>query len=309
MAGFDAKRTATTSRFALELDGKHAAYIKELQGGDWENEVATNDHGPMQMQTKMGTTIKFAPFKAKIGIAQSSPMNDWIRASWARQYATKSGAIITADFNLKALTRRDFVNALISKVTVPAFDAKSKEAAFIEVEWEAENVLDSPAGGEEVKGDYGVKSKNWVPANFRFDLAGLTDACKRVSKIDSFSWVQKISKDYVGSLRHATLHPTAVTVPEIKITLSNADYPAWRDWAKAWFHDGKCTADYHKDGFIEFLSTDMSTPIGRIDLKQCGLKKVTAPPLKANSEDIASVVVELYVEEMEFNMTGSQLDL
>jgi phage tail-like protein len=303
-------RTAAASRFVLELDGQHAAQIKELSGGDWENDVALSDHGPMQMQSKMGTVIKFAPFKAKVGISQAGPMNEWIRASWARQYATKSGAIVTADFNLDALTRRDFVGALISKVTLPTFDAKAKEAAFIEVEWEAENVLDSPAGGGKIKGDYGkAHLKNWIPANFKFDLAGLTEACGRVSKIDSFSWVQKISKDYVGPLRHATLHPSSVTIPHLKITLSAADYGPWRDWAKAWFHDGKSTADYHKDGFIEFLSTDMSQSIGRIDLKQCGLKKVTAPPMKANTEDIASVVVELFVEEMEFNMVGSHLDL
>jgi phage tail-like protein len=304
------KRTSVASRFVLEIDGEHAAQIKELSGGDWENEVALSDHGPLQMQSKMGTTIKFAPFKAKVGISQAGSMNRWIRDSWARNFSTKSGAIITADANLKSLTRRDFVGALISKVTLPTFDAKSKEAAFMEVEWEAENVLDSPAGGDPIKGDYGkAHLKNWLPCNFKFDLAGLTEACARVSKIDSFSWVQKISKDYVGPLRHATLHPSSVTIPDLKITLSAADYDPWRDWAKAWFHDGKSTASDHKDGFIEFLTADMSTPIGRIDLKQCGLKKVTAPPLKANTEEIASVVVELFVEEMEFNMVGSHLDL
>jgi len=305
---FDPKRSATAGRFVVEIDGRHCAYVKECSGGEAEADVGTHDHGPLNMQTKQMTNFKFTPFKCKLGIAQGGAMNDWIKASFARAYATKSGAIIAGDFNYKATHRIDFVNALVTTVTVPALDGSSKETGYIDVEWEAENVHHSPGGGEPIAGDYGTKQKQWTPSMFKFDLAGLTDACKRVSKIDSFSWKQKVAKDMIGAQRIMTVHPAAVTVPDIKLTLSAADFEPWRAWAQAWFQDGKCTHEFHKDGTITFLSPDMATEIGTIELKQCGLKKVTAPPLKANSEEIARVTVELFVEEMVFNMSGGSID-
>jgi phage tail-like protein len=306
---FDPKRSATAGRFALELDGYHCAYIKEISGGEAEADIGTHDHGPTNMQTKQMTNFKFTPFKAKVGVAQGGAMMDWIRASFDRQYATKSGAIIAGDFNYKATHRIDFMNALITTVTCPTLDGSSKENAYFDIEWEAEDIRHTVGGGEDIKGDYGIKQKTWLPSMFKFDLAGLTDACRRIAKIDSFSWKQTVTTDSVGMHRIHTKHPAKVTVPEIKLTLSAADYEPWRQWAQAWFHDGKCTHEYHKDGVITFLSPDMATEIGHIELKQCGLKKVTAPPMKANSEEVASVVVELYVEELVFNMTGNQLDI
>jgi len=301
---FDPKRSATAGRFVLELDGAHCAYIKEISGGEAEADVGTIDHGPTNMQTKQMTNFKFTPFKCKMGVAQGGALNDWIKASFDRAYATKSGAIIAGDFNYKATHRVDFVNALVTGVTVPTLDGSGKEPAFIDVEWEAENVLHTPGGRQAIPMEYGTKQKQWTPSMFRFDLAGLTDACKRVSKIDSFSWKQKLATDSIGAQRIMTKHPAAVTVPDIKVTLSAADFEPWRAWAQAWFQDGKCTHEFHKDGTIEFLSPDMATVVGTIELKQCGLKKVTAPSLKANSEEIARVTVELFVEEMRFNMSS-----
>src|SRR5262249_42714380 len=156
------------------LDGYHCAYIKEISGGEAEADVATHDHGPMNMQTKQMANFKFAPFKAKVGIAQGGAMNDWITASFNRDYATKSGAVIAGDFNYKATHRIDFINALITTVTIPTLDGSAKDAAYIDVEWECENVLHTPGHGEDIKGDYGVKQKQWTPSMFKFDLAGMT---------------------------------------------------------------------------------------------------------------------------------------
>jgi phage tail-like protein len=305
---FDPKRSATTGRFALELDGYHCAYIKSISGGEAEADVATHDHGPMNMQTKQMANFKFTPIKAKVGIAQAGAMNDWIKASFDRAYATKSGAVIAGDFNYKATHRIDFVNALITSVTIPKLDGSSKEAGYIDVEWESENVLHTPGKGEDIKGDYGTKQKQWTPSMFKFDLAGLTDACKRVATIDSFTWKQAVVTDQIGAQRIMTKHPAKVTVPDVKITLSAADFEPWRAWAQAWFQDGKCLASDHKDGTITFLSPDMKTEIGHIELKQCGLKKVTAPSLEANKEEVARVTVELFVEEMKFAMSGGAID-
>jgi hypothetical protein len=300
---FDPKRSATLGRFVLELEGAHCAGLKSIQGGEYEADVATLDHGPLNMQTKHMANFKIADFKAKMGIAQTGAMYKWIQQSFRKDYATKSGAVIAGDFNYKATHRVDFINALITEVTVPACDGSSKEAAYMDVSWAAEDVRHTPGGGVDIKADYGTKQKTWVPSMFKFELAGLEDACKRVSKIDSFTWKQSVTMDQIGAMRIPTKHPAKVTVPEVKLTISAADHEPWRQWAEDWFLNGKCLAGDHKNGAITFLSPDMKTDIGRIELKQCGLKKVSNAPLEANKEEINRFTVELYVEEMDFVMT------
>jgi len=298
---FDPKRSATSGRFVLEVDGTRVAYLKKFSGLAYEADIGTHDHGPLNMQTKHMTNYKYTPGKATIGLAMGKGMYTWIQQSFDRQYATKSGSFTAADFNYKATHRVDFMNALITEVTIPKLDGSSKEPGYIDVSFEAEDCRHSPSNGEDIKGDYGVKEKAWLPSMFSFDLAGLTDACKRVATIDSFTWKQSVVADQIGSHRIFTKHPAKVTVPDIKLAISSADHGPWADWAKSWFIDGKSLAADHKDGTIHFLGPDMKE-IGHIELKQCGLKKFSDEDHEANSEKIKRFTVELYVEEMKFVM-------
>jgi hypothetical protein len=299
---FDPKRSATAGRFCLDIDNTRVAYLKKFDGLAMEADVGPHDHGALNMQTKQMTNYKYTPAKATIGLAMGKGMYTWIRDSFARNYATKDGAFIAGDFNYKATHRIDFYNALITSVGVPKLDGSSKEIGCFELEWEAENVIHSKANGEAITADYGVKQKAWLPSMFSFELSGLEEACKRVATIDAFTWKQSVVADQIGSQRVFTKHPAKVTVPDLKVSFSAADSEAWRQWAQDWFIGGKCLATDHKHGVINFLSPDMKTVIGHIDLKQVGLKKFTDDPHEANAEKIKRVNVELYVEEMEFFM-------
>ncbi len=299
---FDPKRSATSGRFVVEIDGHHASYCKEVSGGDREADIATHDLGPDNVQMKQVANIKYAAFKAKFGVAQGGPMNDWIKQSFAKSYVAKSGSITAADFDYNATHRIDFTNALITAVTCPTLDGSSKEANYLDIEWEAQEIVHSPGAGK-ISGEGSTKQKHWTPSMFSFSLSGLEDSCKRVAKIDSFKWAQGVTRDSIGATRIGTLHPTKVTVPDLKITFSSADAAPWLAWAKSWFEDGNCTSADHKTGVINFLSPDMKTNIGSITLDGVGLKKLTSPPLTANKEEIARHTAELYVESMKFEMS------
>jgi hypothetical protein len=299
---FDPKRSATSGRFVLDIDGQRAAFLKKFDGLHYEGDVAQHDHGPLNMQTKNIANYKYGPGKATIGLAMGKAMYTWIRQSFHRDYATKDGAFIAADFNYKETHRVDFYGALITSVGVPKLDGSSKEAGYLEVEFEAENVLHRKGTGTPISGDYGVKEKAWLPSCFSFELAGLEDACKRVATIDAFTWKQSVVADQIGAQRVYTKHPAKVTVPDLKLSISAADSEPWRAWAEDWFVRGKHLAPDHKDGAIRFLGPDMKQEIGRIELKTCGLKKFADEPHEANSEKIKRIAVELYVEEMEFFM-------
>jgi hypothetical protein len=113
-------------------------------------------------------------------------MYDWIRAAFDKGYITKNGSFTAAVFNYKAQSRLDFMNALITSVTVPKLDGSSKDAAYFDIEFETEQVRWSRGGGEDIRGKIGPKQKAWLCSNFRFELGALP--CNRVATIDSFTW-------------------------------------------------------------------------------------------------------------------------
>lgn len=295
-------RSTTAGRFVCEIGGFEALYCKEVSGGDWETEVSIHDLGPDREQFKQVSNIKHSAFKAKFGIAQGNPMNEWIRQSFEKSYAYKDGSITIADFDSNATQRIDFSNALITSVTIPKLDGASKEAAYMDVEWEAEEIKFSRGSGK-IHSTGTSNQKRWTPSKFSFTLDGFDEGCRRVSTIESFSWKQGVTRDNIGIVRMGTLHPTKVMVPDLKVSFSAATAKPWQDWAKSWIVDGNTLVNHHKTGAIYFLAPNTNDHIGRIDLYGVGLKKLTAPALGANKEEIARYTAELYVEKMTFKMS------
>jgi hypothetical protein len=294
------QRTYTGGRFALDINGENAGFLKKFSGLAMEADIVSNDLGPDNVQKKHVSNIKWTPGKATIGIGMGNECYQWIKAAFDKGYVTKSGSLTSADFNYKAMSVQTFQNALITSLTVPKLDGSSKDAAYFDLEFEAEQVRWSKGGGEDIRGKVGPKQKAWLCSNFRVEMGGLP--CSRVASVDSFTWKCAVASDQVGIFREPTKHPAKVTVPDIKLSISMADYQAWADAAKKWFVDGQHLEGDEMQGSITFLGPDMKTEIGSIDLMNCGFKKFSKDDLEANSEKIARFNVELYVEKMVFSL-------
>jgi hypothetical protein len=294
------QRTYTAGRFALDVGGERAGFLKKFSGLAMEADIVANDLGPENVQKKHVSNIKWTPGKATIGIGMGSEMYSWIKAAFDKGYVTKNGEFTSADFNYKAQSVLTFQNALITSLTVPKMSGDSKDAAYFDVEFEAEQVRWSKGGGQDIRGKIGPKQKAWLCSNFRFTMGGLP--CARVASIDSFTWKCAVAADQLGIFREPTKHPAKVTVPDIKVTVSMADYDAWAQAAKKWFVDGEHEEKNEMTGSIEFLNPNMKDVIGSIDLLNCGFKKFNRDDLEANSEKIARFTAEFYCEQMKFNL-------
>lgn len=294
-------RSHTAGRFALDIDGFNVGYMKKFSGLAMEADIATNDLGPDNVQKKHVANIKWTAGKATVGVGMGKGMYDWIKAAFDKGYITKNGSFTAADFNYKAQSRLDFMNALITSVTVPKLDGSSKDAAYFDVEFEAEQVRWSKGGGEDIRGKIGPKQKAWLCSNFRFELGSLpTD---RVASIDSFTWKCSVAADQIGIFREPTKHPAKVTVPDLKVSVSHADHQPWADAAKKWFVDGHHLEGDEMTGRIVFLGPDMKQELGEIELQNVGFKKFSDEDNEANSEKIKRFTAELYVEKMVFKIS------
>ena len=291
-------RSHTAGRFALDIDGFNVGFMKKFSGMAMEADIVANDLGPDNVQKKHVSNIKWTPGKATIGIGMGKGMYDWIQAAFDKGYLTKSGSFTAADFNYKAMSRLNFTGGLITSVTVPKLDGSSKDAAYFDIEFEAETVRWEKGDGSDIRGKVGPKQKAWLCSNFRVEIGHLP--CNRVATVDSFTWKCAVTPDQIGIVREPTKHPAKVSVPDLKLSISSADHDEWAQAAKKWFVDGHHLEGDEMQGVITFLGPDMSTELGHIELMNVGFKKFSDEDSEANSEKIKRFNVELYVEKMKF---------
>ena len=145
-------------------------------------------------------------------------------------------------------------------MTVPKLDGSSKDAAYFDVEFEAEQVRWAKGGGEDIKGKIGPKQKAWLCSNFRVEIGALP--CARIATVDSFTWKCAVASDQVGIFREPTKHPAKVTMPDLKFSISYADHQAWADAARKWFVDGHHEEQHEMTGRIVFLDPNMKDELG-----------------------------------------------
>lgn len=285
-------------RFAFSVDGQFAAYIKKVSGGVTKGEVATHNLGTTNIQKKHLATITHEPVTMEIGMGMGKPLWEWIKASFDKDFQTKTCALTAADFNYKAMATRVFQDAYIKKVALPALDGSNKEAGYFTVELDPYVIRYEAGGGETLQGDENPNTKKWLCSNFRFEVSGLEDACKRIAKVDALTWEQKVVKDEVGSFREPTKHAAALTVPNIKLTISMGDIGPWAEWHKSFVIDGKATDGDEKTAILTLLGPDMQEELCVINFNHVGIMSLEQESMEANSENVARFTVELYAEEM-----------
>lgn len=293
-------RTYTSGRFMMDIDGINVAFLKKFDGLAMEADIVANDLGPDNFQAKHVANIKWTPGKATVGAGMGNGMYQWIKASFDKAQAPKNGTLTAADFNYKAQSQLTFQNAIITSVAFPKMDGSSKDAMYLDVEFEAEQVRWAKGDGSDIRGKYGTKQKAWLCSNFRFEMGGLP--CSRVATVDAFTWKCAVASDQIGIFREPTKHAAKVTIPDLKVSVSMADYDQWQQAAKSWFIDGNHLAGNEMQGSLVLLGPNMKDTIGTVEFKNCGFKKFAKQTLEANSEKIARFDAEFYVEGMTFKL-------
>jgi hypothetical protein len=218
-------------------------------------------------------------------------MYGWIKSALNTGAGTRGGAFKLGDVNGKVTSIFQFLNASVTDFTVPRLDGGSKDAGAFDVGFEAENVRWSKGAGEDLRGKLGSKTKAWVCSNFKVAIGTLP--CTRVATIDSFTW-------------HCTAprpeHRSVVSLPDLRLTISSADYDAWAVAAKKWFMDGEHAEGNEMTGKVTFLGPNLADELGSIDLLNIGFKKFERPAAVASVQGIERFAVELYVEKMMLNI-------
>jgi phage tail-like protein len=248
------------AKFALDLgDGQNSGWLTDVSGGSKVADVVNEKIGPDLIQQKHLAGVKYEDITVTTGTGMSKAYYEWIKASFARQYPRKSGAIIAADYNYKELTRIEFKNALISEIGMPALDAASKDAAKMTIKFSPEfTKVERKAGSSNAGGTSPPSAqKHWLPSNFRFDYAGCGDPCKGAVKIAQVT------------VKLGGPPPQGQAAPPHRISNIVVTMPPAQDMPK-WAVDGSS-----RDGILEYRAADGSVLLA---FKLTGMRLVRLTP-------------------------------
>ena len=283
-------------QFALEIDGANVGTLKKFTGLGLTADILTSPSRAGVDEAKQVTNVAWTPGRATVGAGLGTGMYDWITASMEKGGDPRSGVFTTADANGKVTSSLTFKDAVITEVTVPRLDATSKDAAYFDVVFETTQVSWVAGTGETLLRQSKPKRKAWLTSNFRITVGDLP--CLRVMAIESFTWRCTTVSDPGGGLVTRT-----VSVPDLVLTVSIADYAVWADAARKWFVDGNHRDGNEMKGRLVFLAPNLRDELGAIDMPRMGFRRFEHPESVADSEQLGRFVVTLYVEQMALSIT------
>jgi tail tube protein gp19 len=301
------KRSYTAGHFELAIDGHPTtAYLKSVDGGFVKASLVDEPIGPENHRIKHTSTVDIDPISVEFGISGANDVLKWIQSSWAKQYSRRNGQITHADFNLNKQIEHEFFNALITETTFPTLDGGSKEAAYIKVKLQPEKVITKLCDGNNQKiqaNSAGAKQKLWMCSGYRLNIDGL-DGMEFANKIDSFTIKQGVKKMYTGEDRFPQIEPTKIEFPSITGTIAMTFAKDLFKWHDEYVMQGKADPSAQKTGSLEFLSTDRSKVLFRINLYEMAIHGLSIMQSTANADQIKRAKFELYVGKMELDGSG-----
>src|SRR5262245_60136524 len=230
-------RSYVAGYFQLVLDGVPCGFLKSTEGGTAVANVVTESGGQTYFAKKHLGPVSYSPLRMQCGLTMGQNLFEWIRASWTGNYSRKNGAIVVADQRAVAVSQREFFNALITEVTIPALDGSSKEPGYLTLTCAPEYTRVGKAAGPIGPVGRG-EQKPWLPSNFRVAIDGLD--CTKVRSVDSFTVKLSVPSDDIGDARDRLREPTKLEFPNLTITLAQASADSWSDWFEDFVVKGNC---------------------------------------------------------------------
>ncbi len=314
---FTGPRAYAAAHFSLELDGKkEVGLFRSIEGGGVKADVMTYQKGGDYDRYRYLGKQKYEDIKLQVGMSMSKPFYDWVANFFKGVPTYKTGAIVACDFYYKQRARREFRGALIKEIAFPKLDASDKNPAYMSIGVAVE-AIEFKAGDGSALGNPGKgfnTQKLWTSCNFRFDLDGFSDACRRVTKIDAFTLKQNIVEYHSGGMTAPTKTPSAMEYPQISFYVPEADAQPFLDHFAKRAMAEKREQMTHKDKAATKQSGQIVTydnagkNLFTVQFYEAEIIAVTPDKSDAGSEEIKLVKIDLFTEWMTFEYAAMEAE-
>jgi hypothetical protein len=294
------QRSYTGGNFRLDVGGVDVGYLRKVSGGGMKADIAEHKLGPDNVIKKNVAKVGWEEVKCEMGIGMGAGAYSWIKSAFDKKFMTQQCTLVAGDFNHKAVQEMQYIDCLITSVATPKFDGSDKNPAYFTIGFKPERVRHVPGDGKDIRAKIGPAQKAHLCSNFRLELGDLP--CNRVASVDAMELKCSVVADDIGIFRESTLHPAAVSVPDLKVTWSYADFTAIEKEAKKWFVDGQHLEGNEMTGRIVLLDPNMKDQIGEITLEGVGWKEFKSDDREGASDKILRCTGTFYVEKMTFKI-------
>lgn len=297
-------RSFVGGNFVFTLDDIKCGFIKKVEGGSVSAEVVKNSPGGDYWERKTIGKPKYDPIKFSIGWAHTKNIFNWIKETWKHNFMRKKGTIEACNSKMEVQSILEFYEALIQEVGIPALDASSKEAAYLNLSLDPEYTRYKKGDGKKPSSEYGkFQQKTWIPSNFRVEIAGLD--CKKIRKVDALTVKSTTQRDEAGDQRDNPVIPGKLECPNVKITLSAQGADSWWNWHEEMVIKGN--TEMEKNIALVFLNQKRDKEISRVNLTNCGIFKLSASAGEAMADAVKTLDAELYAEEIDIEYADAQI--
>jgi hypothetical protein len=298
-------RAYSAAHFVLELDGNNVVgVIRSVDGGGVKSEIMTYQMGTNFDQWRQIGKPKYEDLKIEFGMSMSNEFYNWIKDFFGGVVVRRNGAILAGDFHFQERARREFQQALISEITFPKLDGSDKNPCHMTATLVPETLRFARGSSRNLETAIGkMTQKLWTSANFQFQLDGFEAACRRVTKIDSFTIKQQIHEYHAGNLRDPQRVPGILEFPNIVFYVPEVDAePFIKHYTKHGIEGTPQVAARHSGSItcIDNSGADLCT----VTIKGVDIASVAPEKQDATSEDIKLVKIELAVESMAFSYSS-----
>ena len=300
-----ASASAASNRFVgaalgLETGTTAQANLKEADGGDTYSDVVTVRSSEDPVKHKHIGQPKYEVSSVRASLDTGLDYATWIVDTANFAHPRRSGAIVSADINGAVKARRQFTNALITEIKIPALDAASKDAGFLKVTWRPEHAADGSAKGTFA---FASKQKPWTEASFRLEIDGLD--CTKVARIEEITITQAVLEVRDGESRFPTLTAGDVDFSDLVVTIAASGLSTWQQWFDDFVVKGNSTSSNEKNGTLTFLTSDLKTELGVLQLHHMGIYRLDPDNEPTTThEGISRGKASLYVDQMNFTKLG-----
>lgn len=296
------------AHFMIEIDGlapKGALpTLRSVDGGGVKAEVVNYQMGENGDIWRQIAKPKYEDIKLSLGMADADPFWTWIMAFMGGTHTRYSGSIIAADVFYKERARREFTDALIAEVGIGKWDANDKNQATVSITIAPEKVSFKPgntSGGAKIdqRASSEASQKHVAACNFRFQIDGFEDACKRTNKVDAFALKCKIIDYHYGTRIEAGKMPGKFEMPNLVFYVPEADAEPFRT-----LHNDRMSGKVDDRGKgrgaqLTFYNNNQIDQ-GQFQFKGVHIFNVSSEKADASSEEMKLTKIEAAVEKIEY---------
>jgi hypothetical protein len=298
-------RSYVSGNFSFQLDGIDCGMIQKIEGGNISAEVVNLANSSGYWNYKHLGPIKIADFKLQMAGIQGGPVYDWIKAALDMNHLYKAGGIYAYDFNQKCKSIREFQNALLTEIGLPACDGGAKEPGYLSLSFAAESVSTKPGDDSHSPGAVNMNQKGLNGANFRLTIDKVKDKVKRIAKVDALTVKMGVQRDDIGDARVMEMVPGKIDFPNLVCHVAEIDADPWYAWHEDFVVKGNCGEDMHTTAELVYYNQAFTKELVRVTMKDIGIFNLTADAEEDHKDAIKRVKAEMYMQTLEIAFPGA----